>query len=295
MVYQGIEMSHTICEAAEREKLSYLQRRFAELMEPNVDIGSKLTRLFQAETEEFDLDYAFFSRIDEAEGREHFEVVHAPDGQMESGDTEQLSRTYCRKTIAEPDGTMVVSDAFAEGWEDDPAYDRWGFDTYVGTTVTVEDELYGTLCFADTDCREDPIADTEVTLLEMFGAWATYEMNQWSGPPTQNTVSRALEAQKSPTSSELDNMMDALGKRPRRVILLELLDEPGDVRVERLEQRTTLDEPHTQLHHAHLPMLERAGYLAWDRERGRVTAGPDFEKVEPMLRILKHYTNEFSG
>ena len=288
-------MPHTICKATEREKLSYLQDRFADLMEPNVDIGSKLTRFFEAETDDFDLEYAFFSRIDEAEDREDFEIVHAPDGHMESGDTEQLSLTYCRKTIADPDGTMVVSDAVAEGWEDDPAYDRWGFDTYVGTAVTVEDELYGTLCFADTDRREQPLTDEEVTLVEMFGAWATYEMNQWSGPPTQNTVSRALEAQKSPTSSELDTMMDALGKRPRRVILLKLLDEAGEVRVETLEERTTIDEPHTQLHHAHLPMLERAGYLAWDRERGRVAAGPDFEKVEPMLRILKHYTNEFSG
>ncbi|MFC7156142.1 hypothetical protein ACFQPA_11865 [Halomarina halobia] len=41
-----------------------------------------------------------------------------------------------------------------------------------------------------------------------------------------------------------------------------------------------------QLHHNHLPKLVDAGVIEWDRETGTVSRGPEFEEIEPAVRLL---------
>ncbi|WP_415378899.1 GAF domain-containing protein [Halosimplex sp. TS25] len=287
-------MPHTICIADRREALSYFERLCGLLLAPDLDMGTTLERLFATETDEFGLDYAFLSRIDRETDRLTFEVVHGSADSFGRSVSVPLACTYCRNTIADSSGTMVVSDALAEGWREDPAYDRFGFRSYVGTTVTVEGELYGTLCFADTEPREEPIADEEVTLVELFGRWVTYELNQWTGPPTHRTVSRNLGGPVRLDSRQLDSVVDALAERPRRLVLLALLDDTAGTGG--LDVRRTLDcdASTVALQHVHFPKLDQAGYVEWDREANRLSRGPAFHHIEPFLRLLEEYTAECS-
>ncbi|WP_394347533.1 GAF domain-containing protein [Natronomonas salsuginis] len=71
--------------------------------------------------------------------------------------------------MSDPEGTLAVSDALGERWADEPAYDTFEFRSYLGTTISVDGELYGTLCFGDTAALEEPIRDKERTLIEMHG------------------------------------------------------------------------------------------------------------------------------
>ncbi|QIO24209.1 hypothetical protein [Haloarcula sp. JP-L23] len=41
-----------------------------------------------------------------------------------------------------------------------------------------------------------------------------------------------------------------------------------------------------QLHHMHLPKLEEEGIIEWERETQTVSRGPQFDKLEPVLRLL---------
>ncbi|WP_164471556.1 GAF domain-containing protein [Halosimplex salinum] len=257
-------------------------------------MGSKLERLFDTETEEFGLEYAFLSRIDRDVQSKQFEVVHAPNDAIEAGESIPLSASYCQKTIEDPTGTLVIDDALAEGWANDPAYERFGLRSYVGTTVTVEDELYGTLCFADTIPREPPIVDEEIVLLEVIGLWATYEVNQWTGPPTDETISRNLGEQEPPRSSQVDSMMETLGERARRFVLQTLLDDTSEDGVAILERANDLEDDRVQLHHVHIPTLESDGYVDWDRDANTVFRGPNYSRIEPFVRLLNEYTDEFS-
>jgi len=96
------------------------------------------------------MNCAFLSHIDLETKTQRFEIVYGPHEVLKSDVPVPLSQSYCRKTITDPEGTMAVSDALAEGWEDDPAYETFGLRSYLGTRVSVDDELYGTLCFVDT-------------------------------------------------------------------------------------------------------------------------------------------------
>ncbi|WP_254543649.1 DUF7344 domain-containing protein [Halomarina pelagica] len=65
-------------------------------------------------------------------------------------------------------------------------------------------------------------------------------------------------------------------------------------------QRRSLDgtSPHSdtfQLYHNHLPKLADVGLIEWDREAQTVSRGPNFEEVEPAVRLLAANAHEFPG
>jgi hypothetical protein len=263
--------------------IPHLQRLWSVLLAPERDLWSKLEHLFAEEAEAFALDVAFLSRIDRDAGTQQFEIVHGDHEHLAAGSTVPLSETYCRKTIAEPRGTMAVSDALAEGWGDDPAYHTFGLGSYLGTTVTLEDDLYGTLCFASDTPRGEPITDDEVVLLGIYGQWLTYELARWSGPPFRAPTRDRSDRSRSP---RIDAMMDALGDEARRSILLTLLDTTPRGTVDVSGGPASSDEA-IQRRHVHLPKLAQYGYIEWDRDSDAVSRGPQFAAIEPLLRLLK--------
>lgn len=46
-----------------------------------------------------------------------------------------------------------------------------------------------------------------------------------------------------------------------------------------LRVRGQADEIATELRESHLPALEEAGYIEWDRETGTIRPGPNFEEA----------------
>lgn len=282
-------MVHTLSTHEQGENLPYLQKLWDTLFISDIDLGSKLEQLFAEETDEFDLDYAFLSRIDLEAETQQYKLVHGKHGIVETHNTVPLAETYCRKTIADPEGTVVVSDALAEEWDEDPAYEKFELGSYVGTTVTVADELYGTLCFASSNPREEPITDEEAQLVEMHGQWVAYELNQ-TGPPSHDTVSCSL-AERKISSAQIDAMMDALRNPVRRSVLLTLVDSTQSS-IDDIKQTTDSRYSQVDLHHNHLPKLEGAGYIERNHESNTISRGQNFLVVEPLVRLLKEYKME---
>lgn len=285
-------MAHSISTPSQKEGLPYFQRLWRLLLAPDTDLGSKLERLFADETAEFDLDYAFLSRIDLESETYRFEVVHDPHGSLEAGNSVPLSVTYCRKTIADPEGTVVVNDALAEGWDGDLAHEKFGLGSYIGTTVEAEENLYGTLCFASTAPRETPFTDEEKTLIEMFSQWITYELNQWTDVEAHDPI-LADVAEYDVSPSQIDSMMDTLRNRERRAILRILLDDTAESSIDNIVR--TIDAKHTEsnLYHRHLPKLEHAEYITWNRDSNTISRGPNFWEVKPLVQLLNGHA-EFS-
>ncbi|QLD87437.1 hypothetical protein HWV23_10675 [Natronomonas halophila] len=262
------------------------------MLAPNIDPKTRLERLLDHETTEFDLDYAFLSHIDLETETERFDIVHGTHERLNPGTTVPLSKTYCRKTIADPEGTMAVSDALAEGWADDPAYETFEFGSYLGTTISIDDELYGTLCFANTAAREEPIRDEEKTLIEMHGQWVAYTLALWDGPPIRETGIDTIEG-RTISSEAIDSMMDALRKPTRRVVLMTLLGDTTETSIATLEQRINDKNARVRLLHSDLPKLANTGYIEWDDDSDTISKGPRFSEVEPLVQLLKEYNTAF--
>jgi len=185
-----------------------------------------------------------FCRVSISKTRRSASTSSTAPTSLRSDTTVPLSDTYCRETITDPEGTLAVSDASAEGWEGDPAYETFGFESYLGTTISVDDELYGTLCFADTAARDDPINDKEKALVEMHGQWVEYTMTHWGESSFREARIDAIEG-RAVSSDAIDSMMDALESRTRRVVLATLLDtsETSLATLERRASGTSSDLP----------------------------------------------------
>jgi len=50
-----------------------------------------------------------------------------------------------------------------------------------------------------------------------------------------------------------------------------------------------------ELFHTHLPMLAERGYVHWDEEPLRVTRGPLFTEIEPLLDVLTAFADDRSA
>lgn len=286
-------MSHPICAASRGAELEYLQRLWRIMLRPGVDLRSKLEYLLAEETQSFDLEIGFLSRIDREEAVQELDVAYGPVEELVQEDEEiPLEETFCRRTIADPDGSMAVSDAPAEGWDDDPADERFGLGTYVGTTVFGESELYGTLCFANREPRSEPISDDEARLLDMYGTWVSYELHRWPGRTHLRSLASELERADRSVHAEIDQLLESLCDPTRRQVALALVEDES-IRVEEFSSRASGDDPRIKLRHVHLPKLEAAGFVEWDADAGTVERGPNFPQIEPVIRLLNEYTMEF--
>jgi PAS domain S-box-containing protein len=113
-----------------------------------------------------------------------------------------LSTAYCRHTV-ESDEPVAVDDAPAEGWEEDPAYEQFGFDCYLGATIHVNHEQYGTVCFVDPETRESSFSEREQTFAELLTNWIHYLLEQ-------REYERELEQQQAFTESLINSLPDPL-------------------------------------------------------------------------------------
>ncbi|WP_436911908.1 MEDS domain-containing protein [Halosimplex marinum] len=159
-----------------RHQREAFQRELYEVTaDGDLSFEGKLRRLLELGRARFDLEIGFLSRVT----GDRFEIVDAVGSHelIQPGRTADLSETYCRRVV-ENDGLVAVADAPAAGWADDPAFETYGLDSYVGTTVTVGGERYGTLCFAAREARDRPFSDAERTFLELTAQWVSYELER---------------------------------------------------------------------------------------------------------------------
>lgn len=89
----------------------------------------------------------------------------------------------------------------------------------------------------------------------------------------------------------LNRLFGALRDPVRRRLLFDLLEHnprdpflvPEDVDAGERD----LEQLHIALVHQHLPMLEDAGFIRWDRENDEVHMCPEFTGVGNILRAIK--------
>ena len=87
------------------------------------------------------------------------------DGRFPEGLTLDLGTTYCRRAFDE-DSSVTLHDAPNQGWEADPAFEEHGLHCYHGTTLRVDGDAYGTVCFVSEDPRSEPFSETETLFVE---------------------------------------------------------------------------------------------------------------------------------
>lgn len=91
-----------------------------------------------------------------------------------------------------------------------------------------------------------------------------------------------------------NRIADALGAQARRRILVELLDHNPVGQTETIAKTDVRKKEvrEVQLLHVHLPKLDDMGYIVWDRDHGNIVKGPNWEEIEPVIRLLSDNRDE---
>ena len=122
-----------------------------------------------------DLPIGYLTRTEGA--TQHVEVVEGSSELVTAGMSAPLSKTYCRQTI-QGDGLLKITDAERDGWADHPAFASFGVSCYLGGTIVVDGETYGTLCFAARDARDRDFTDAEGRLVRLLVEWVGNEIER---------------------------------------------------------------------------------------------------------------------
>jgi hypothetical protein len=88
----------------------------------------------------------------------------------------------------------------------------------------------------------------------------------------------------------LDTQLNVLANVHRRRLLIALAQSnPQHDQTSASSASETNSDEHDQaivMRHVHLPKLEDRGYIDWDQEAQRVTKGPQFDDIQPLLTVL---------
>ncbi|PSP78627.1 hypothetical protein BRC81_07345 [Halobacteriales archaeon QS_1_68_20] len=168
-----LAIARDVTERKERERV--LRRLYETAADADLSFEAKIDRLLALGREQFGFDYGMLTRV----VGDYLDVVQSVGGFEEHcGEVPiPLEETYCRKVLLSSD-PVGVADAPAEGWDEGVAYERIDLDSYLGTSVTLGDEIYGTLCFASETTRDRSFTDAEYTFLELMGQWVSYEVER---------------------------------------------------------------------------------------------------------------------
>ncbi|PSQ40471.1 hypothetical protein BRD14_08340 [Halobacteriales archaeon SW_5_68_122] len=163
-----------------------------------------LRNLYEVTT---DTDLSFLTRIrtdDDGDGRQVMVYSRGDHPMIQPGESCPLSEAYCRGTV-EPDGFQAIPDTVAAGWGGDPAQERFGLGAYIGGKVVVDDELYGTLCFASEEPRERPFSEAGRMLVRVVSRWVSYELERHRQQTDLQHTNDRLEGFASVVSHDLRN------------------------------------------------------------------------------------------
>jgi PAS domain S-box-containing protein len=208
----GVALDITDRKERERELeriQEFLQHLYSIATDRALSPEEKIARLLESGPEKLGLPHGYLTRIeqpdDDPEGGTQTIVQTSGDHDLlQPGDTSPLSHSYCRKTIEQP-GLLEVGDAMAEGWRDDPAYETFELGCYVGTPITVDDELYGTVFFGSVAPRAEPFTDAERTFVQLMSQLVSYELERKRAAEEQERRTERLEQFASVVSHDLRN------------------------------------------------------------------------------------------
>jgi len=154
------------------------RERLYEVMDRDLPFEEKATQALAVGEAYLGVENGHLTRIDpESDYWKAIASTDPADGTFPAGLQLDLEDTYCRRTIG-GEAPVRLHEVRNQGWDDDPAFQRHGLHCYHGSTITVDDELFGTLCFVSTEPRAEPFDDDETLFAELIARMLETELQE---------------------------------------------------------------------------------------------------------------------
>ncbi|WP_135305764.1 PAS domain S-box protein [Haloarcula amylovorans] len=135
---------------------------FADRRQPFEDA---VEAALSAGRERLDVELGFLTQI--VDDIQRIEQTVGDHDRIRPGERCPLGVAYCRRTI-ELEGNLSVQDAQASSSIAEAAYQTFELGSYIGSRVVVNGDIYGTVCFADSEERDAPFPEAEELFVELL-------------------------------------------------------------------------------------------------------------------------------
>lgn len=186
-----------------------LRAMYEIMADSELQFEEQVERLLALGRRELDTAYGTLSQI---RGEEYlFEHVSAEDDAVQSGDVVPLSATNC-EIAATTEQTLVLGNVARDAPEEThrTGYTDMGISCYIGAPVYVDDDVYGTFCFYDTDPKAGQFSEWEETLVDIMSRWVSYELQRQQTNKELARQNEQLEKFASIVSHDLRNPLNVL-------------------------------------------------------------------------------------
>lgn len=149
-----------------------------EIIRRDTPFKTKAREALELGTSYLGADNGYLTRIDTNTG--HWEALVSTDpddGPVPEGLELDLGTTYCRRTI-ESEDQISLYDAPNQGWAEDVAFETYGLHCYHGTSLIVDGNTYGTVCFGAKDPRRSDFSDGETMFAELVARLLERELER---------------------------------------------------------------------------------------------------------------------
>lgn len=137
---------------------------------PELSVAEKFDRFLELGCTYLGVENGHIKRVD-LERREHYVLASAGPATdlVGVGDVHEHATTFCRRTL-DLDTPLAIANSEEEGWGDDPATVRHDLQCYVGTTIMVSGETFGTLCFVSRTAHDRTFSAAERAFVELLAS-----------------------------------------------------------------------------------------------------------------------------
>ena len=176
---------------------SFLERFVRIVSDRTLELEATLDALLELGRDRLGLSIGYASRttperftVRRQQGGDGLLASLADRGVVDADGSLPIEQTYCKRTVGAADvepsdetdgsadaaprdesGVVAFTDPDAAGWEGDPAHELFGLGSYIGGRVVVDGDVFGSLCFADTDPRDRPFTANERLFVELLSDW----------------------------------------------------------------------------------------------------------------------------
>jgi PAS domain S-box-containing protein len=164
-------------------------------------------RALVAGTERLGVSLGFLTEI--TDGRQTIVQTVGAHETVRPGESCPLDSAYCRRTV-ERDSPLCVQDASNSDEVSESAYETFALETYIGTKISVGDDTYGTVCFADSEPRAEPFPEADQLFVELVARLVGQALERREHERTLRERNRRLRAEKERLQRIADTSFDLL-------------------------------------------------------------------------------------
>ena len=159
-----------------RQSTAAISQLYSVTNQSELSFEEKLDRALEVGTAELGYPVGYATRIEE--NTLELLSVAGDHEEINVGMTSPLTDNYCQLVVDETSTVGISNAASNEALAQLTPYSELGLQCYLGAPIMLDDEVYGSLCFAGREPRDPQLIEAQKLTVKTLAQWVGYELER---------------------------------------------------------------------------------------------------------------------